>query len=230
MKINSQNNIYGAFELKKNYGRNYTIGVSAAIVMHLIIFIAFVLLFPNQEENNSVKEKLSIITYVDLGPPPSIIPNEVLIPAPAKPTFGTIKIAKKGEEVMDFEIPKDSKPVGNVVVEASKPVEKKPIPIDETYYVAVDVMPEPFGGMEALQKKVNYPAKAKEESIVGKVFVKAFINELGEVARTEIVKGLGYGCDEEADWAVKSTRFKPGKKNGKNVRVQLTIPLTFRPI
>ena len=128
-------------------------------------------------------------------------------------------------------MPKESSVLpSNVKVEAPKPVEKKiEPPVDETYYVAVDMMPEPFGGMEAIQKNVNYPDAARKESIVGKVFVKAFINENGEVTRAEIVKGLGYGCDEEALWAVKSMRFRPGKKNGIRVKVQFTLAVSFRP-
>lgn len=181
------------------------------------------------EKNGNNSEKYRVVTYVELGPPPSIIPNSPQSAVSSKPTFGSLRIAKKGEETDEFEIPKSSASIGEVKVEPPKPVEKKIEPIDETYYVGVDVMPEPFGGIEAMQRNVNYPAAARNEGIVGKVFVKAFIDENGEVDRAEIVKGLGYGCDEEALWVVKNTRFRAGKKNGKNVRVQLTIPVTFKP-
>lgn len=228
MKPPLENNIYGFFELKRIYNKNYSIGVVAAVAIHLIIIGAYLFFIPKEVKTKSA-EKLQIVTYVDLGPPPSIIPDQpqAAVASP-KPTFGNLKIAKKGEETNEFEIPKNSAPVGDVKVEETKPVEKKPEPVDETYYVAVDIMPEPFGGMEKLQQNVNYPDEARKEGIVGKVLVKAFINENGEVTRAEIVKGLGYGCDEEALWAVKSTRFRPGKKNGKPIKVQLTIPVSFK--
>lgn len=222
------NNIYGAFELKRIYSKNYLIGIASAILIHLLLIITYLVVSPNEEKSQQT-EKLQIITYVELGPPPSIVPDQPQTVVSAKPTFGILKAAKKGEETSEFEVPKGSSEVGNVKVEAPKPVEKKPEPVDETYYVAVDMMPEPFGGTEKMQQNVNYPAEAKKEGIVGKVLVKAFINENGEVTRAEIVKGLGYGCDEEALWVVKSTRFRPGKKNGKPVKVQLTIPVSFRP-
>ncbi|MDP2035845.1 MAG: TonB family protein [Ignavibacteria bacterium] len=223
------NNIYGAFELKRIYSKNYLIGIASAILLHLLLIIAYLVVSPPEEKPKQT-EKLQIITYVDLGPPPSIIPNEPQVAvAASKPTFGNLKAAKKGEETSEFEVPKNSSPVGDVKVMVPKPVEKKPEPVDETYYVAVDMMPEPFGGTEKMQQNVNYPAEAKKEGIVGKVLVKAFINENGEVTRAEIVKGLGYGCDEEALWVVKSTRFRAGKKNGKPVKVQQTIPVSFRP-
>jgi protein TonB len=229
MNFQSENNIYGFLELKQIYNKNYSIGVASAIIIHLIVIAAYLVSFPMEEETKHT-EKLQIVTYVDLGPPPSIIPDQpkAVVIAP-KPTFGNLKIAKKGEETNEFEIPKTSSPVGNVKVEERKPVEKKPEPVDETYYVAVDMMPEPFGGIEKLQQNVNYPDEARKEGISGRVLVKAFINENGEVTRTEIVKGLGYGCDEEALWVVKSTRFRPGKKNGKTIKVQLTIPVSFKP-
>lgn len=228
MKIQSENNIYGFLELKRIYTKYYSIGVAAAVAIHIVVIAAYYFSFP-KEDVNIPKEKLQIITYVDLGPPPSIVPDQpVAAAATAKPTFGNLKIAKKGEETNEFEVPKTFAPVGDVIVEEAKPVEKKPVPVDETYYVAVDIMPEPFGGMEKLQQNVNYPDEARKEGIVGKVLVKAFINENGEVTRAEIVKGLGYGCDEEALWVVKSTRFRPGKKNGKPIKVQLTIPISFK--
>jgi periplasmic protein TonB len=220
---------YGAFELKRIYSKNYLIGVSSAIVLHLLLFVVYLVIMPI-EQNGKNAEKYQVITYVELGPPPSIIPNAPQAAVVnSKPTFGKLKIAKKGEEVSEFEIPKNSAPAGDVKVEPPKPVEKKIEPIDETYYVAVDVMPEPLGGIEKLQQNVNYPEQARSQGIVGKVLVKAFIDENGEVDRVEIVKGLGYGCDEEALWVVKSIHFRAGKKNGKNVRVQLTIPVAFKP-
>ena len=227
----SQNKIYGAFELKKNYNRNYSIGIASAVGIHLFLIAIYLLVAPVKPDENNNKVRQRILTYVELGPPPSIVSDEYFnAPATTKPKYGIPKVAKKGEETSELEMPKDSNvPAGDLKVDPPKPEVKKVIPVDETYYVAVDIMPEPFGGTEALQRNVNYPDAARKESVVGKVFVKAFINENGEVTRAEIVKGLGYGCDEEALWAIKNTRFKPGKKNGNRVKVQLTLSLTFRP-
>jgi TonB family protein len=98
-------------------------------------------------------------------------------------------------------------------------------PIDETYYVAVDEMPEPFGGNEAIKSKVNYPAAAKQNGISGTVFVLAFVDENGVVRKTLLTKGIGYGCDEAAMNAVFRTRFKAGRQNGRSVKVQIQIPV-----
>jgi len=92
----------------------------------------------------------------------------------------------------------------------------------------VDEMPFPIGGMKALAENVVYPRKAKEEGIEGKVFVKAFIDEEGNVVETDILKGIGAGCDEAAEDAVEKTKFKPGRQNGKPVKVQVMIPIMFK--
>jgi TonB family protein len=105
------------------------------------------------------------------------------------------------------------------------PIPAPPKPKDETYYVAVDEMPEPFGGIEAIKSKVNYPAAAKQKGISGTVFVLAFVDENGVVRKTLLTKGIGFGCDEAAMNAVFRTRFKAGRQNGRPVKVQIQIPV-----
>ncbi len=102
-------------------------------------------------------------------------------------------------------------------------------PIDESiYFVAVEEMPKPIGGITAIQKQIVYPEIAKRAGIQGKVYVKTFIDENGGVIKTEIVKGIGSGCDEAAMDAIKKTKFTPGKQRGKTVKVQVMIPIMFK--
>ncbi|MBZ0180201.1 MAG: energy transducer TonB [Melioribacteraceae bacterium] len=98
----------------------------------------------------------------------------------------------------------------------------------EEYFVAVEEMPEPIGGMQAVQKHIKYPELARKAGIQGRVFVKAYIDENGDVDNAEIIKGIGGGCDEVSMEAVYKTKFKPGKQRGENVKVQVTIPIVFK--
>jgi protein TonB len=224
----NQNNVYGAFELKEIYHKNYLSGVVAAILLHLIILVIFIVIQPKEKNEEVIKVK--ILKYAELGPPPSIIRNNPPLEkvAASKTNFGKPIPAKKGEAVTEFEVPKESTaPTGEVKVEPPKIEVKKEI-IDETFYVAVDMMPEPSGGIESIQKKIIYPSDARRDNVEGKVIVKVFVDEAGSVRRTEIVKGIGSGCDEAAIAAVRSSRFRPGKMNGKVVKVQLTISLVFK--
>lgn len=99
---------------------------------------------------------------------------------------------------------------------------------NETYFVAVEEMPEPVGGLKFIQEKIRYPEIAKRAGIEGKVYVLAFIDENGEVTSAKIIKGIGAGCDEAALDAVKQTKFIPGKQKGKPVKVQVSIPIVFK--
>lgn len=96
------------------------------------------------------------------------------------------------------------------------------------YYVMVDEMPEPIGGLYAIQSKIKYPEAAKNQGIEGKVYIQAFINESGNVDNAKVIKGIGGGCDEAALDAVMQTKFKPGILKGKQVKVQVSIPITFK--
>ncbi len=102
-------------------------------------------------------------------------------------------------------------------------------PINENdYFVAVEEMPEPIGGIIAIQSKIKYPEIAKRAGIEGKVYVQAFIDENGNVENAKIIKGIGAGCDEAALEAVKQTKFTPGRQKGKPVKVQVSIPISFK--
>ena len=82
--------------------------------------------------------------------------------------------------------------------------------------------------MKSIQEKIIYPESAKQSGIEGKVFLTAYINEVGNVVSVKIIKGFDKACDEEAMQAVLQTKFIPGKQNGKSVKTQVTIPIVFR--
>ncbi len=98
---------------------------------------------------------------------------------------------------------------------------------NDVYFVAVDQMPVPIGGMEAINARVFYPPAAKANKIQGTVYILAFIDERGYVRKVSLIKGIGYGCDQAAERAVKDTRFEPGAMHGITVKVQMTIPIEF---
>jgi protein TonB len=99
---------------------------------------------------------------------------------------------------------------------------------EDVFFVAVEEMPEPIGGVKSVQKNVTYPDLARRAGIQGRVFVKTFIDEKGNVVKTEIIKGIGGGCDEAAQIAVEKAKFIPGKQRGVPVKTQVVMPILFR--
>ncbi|MCB9207047.1 MAG: energy transducer TonB [Ignavibacteriales bacterium] len=98
----------------------------------------------------------------------------------------------------------------------------------DEYFVMAEEMPSPIGGMKAIQEKIKYPELARRAGIEGRVYIKAFIDENGNVASAEVIKGLEGGCNEAAIEAVKNTKFIPGRQRGKAVKVQVSIPILFK--
>lgn len=96
------------------------------------------------------------------------------------------------------------------------------------YFIQVECMPTIIGGVEALKQRIVYPDEAKKARIEGKVYMTIFIDEIGNVTHTELVKGIGGGCDEAAIDAIKKVKFEPGRHKGKAVKVQVTIPVLFK--
>lgn len=89
-------------------------------------------------------------------------------------------------------------------------------------------MPEPIGGIAAIVKNLEYPKSAKDAGIQGKVFVKAVVDEKGDVINAEVIKGLNSECDNAAISAIKKTKFSVGMDKGKPVQTEIVIPLYFK--
>lgn len=96
------------------------------------------------------------------------------------------------------------------------------------FMITVDEMPELIGGLEALQREIRYPEMARQAGIEGRVFVQFIVDQEGNVEYPEIIRGIGGGADEEALRVVSQAKFKPGMHQGRPVRVQYSMPFSFR--
>ena len=74
----------------------------------------------------------------------------------------------------------------------------------------------------------NYTEKARKAGLEGVVMLSIEIWEDGRPHNIRVMRGLGLGLDEEAVEAVRQWRFSPGKKDGKPVKVQAQIEVSFR--
>ncbi len=99
---------------------------------------------------------------------------------------------------------------------------------DESFFIAVEEMPQIIGGMKSILERLEYPELAMRAGVQGRVFVLAYVNEKGDVVKAEVQRGIGAGCDEAAVRAVMNTKFIPGKQRGKPVKVRISIPIRFQ--
>ncbi len=96
----------------------------------------------------------------------------------------------------------------------------------------VEVMPEFPGGDEArvkfLNKNLIYPDSARKHGIQGTVFATFTVDTNGSVSNPKILRGIGYGCDEEAIRIIKlMPKWKPSIQENKAVPVRMNLPVKF---
>jgi TonB family protein len=75
------------------------------------------------------------------------------------------------------------------------------------------------------------PAAALSHGTSGKVYVQFVVDEEGHLLDPRVVKGLGFGLDEEALRLVRIMPWwNPGRIGGRPVRVAYTLPIVFRAL
>lgn len=104
---------------------------------------------------------------------------------------------------------------------------------EEEIFTAVEQQPEFPGGINEMYKfigdNMKYPAAAQRANISGRVFIKFVVEKDGSIGNIEVLKGIGFGCDEEAMRVIKAMpKWNPGRQNGKNVRVYFTMPVQYK--
>lgn len=227
-------------ELKADYIKNLKIGIGLSFILH-IIALCLLLLFKTDEKPDTVNGYKSNGNVVDLSidniysRPPGISEEKPGGGGQTNRISGTPVPAKEITKVIEFDQSAPAKGdstkrgsggtgTGTGIGTGRPPVElfKK-----SDYLIAVEIQPEPIGGYAAIDRKAVLPEAARKNSISGKVFLQVYINENGEVVFAEVLKGLGYGCDEAALKAIKLIRFKAGKQKGRYVKVQMSVPVNF---
>jgi TonB family protein len=81
-----------------------------------------------------------------------------------------------------------------------------------------------------LYANFSYPTEAKEKGIQGRLYVSFLVNTDGSISDIKVVRGLGYGCDEEAIRLVKlMPKWTPGyAKDGTPLKVKQNLPISFK--
>lgn len=110
----------------------------------------------------------------------------------------------------------------------------EPIEVEEAeeYIDYAEQMPVPLIGIKEyyrfISKNMKYPNQARQMGIEGKVFVQFVVNKEGEIINVKTVKGIGGGCDKEAERVISlSPRWKPGKQGARRVSVRMVLPVYF---
>ncbi|MBQ2289820.1 MAG: energy transducer TonB [Bacteroidaceae bacterium] len=95
------------------------------------------------------------------------------------------------------------------------------------------VMPQYPGGEAELRKfiaaELDYPLEARVNKESGEVLVAFSIGMDGYISGVRVVRSVSESLDAEAVRVVsKMPPWIPGKKNGRPVRAEMTIPINFK--
>ena len=113
-----------------------------------------------------------------------------------------------------------------------KPTSPKPL-VDSSMviYAKPDTMPVhpmgPYALADHIAKNLQYPQAAKLQNLQGTVKLSFVVEPSGMMTNIGIVNGVGGGCNEEAIRVLETVKWIPGVKDGKAVRVSMTIPVNF---
>jgi protein TonB len=251
-----RNKLYGAYDLRKSYKQTIQKSVIMGVTLFgLIVFFpnlyARLVPDPNPDDIAYIVEAKPIDILRELPKPPM----EKEEPAPvAKSVRMLPPVVTQDDEVAMENLPPVLEELENAVP-ASKTLEgigdlEIIVPPtaefgtakteaagvktrEESIFLHVEQAPEYQGGIQAmaafLQKNLKYPNAAAKAGIQGKVFVQFTVGSDGKIEDVAAVKGVGFGCDEEAVRVVKLMQnWSPGRQAGHPVRVKFTLPIAFQ--
>lgn len=173
-------------------------------------------------EEKTATEKFTDIRVVDNSTETTeTVPDQSRL---SEVNIGTEKVEGKLPEIPSVTI-NEEPPVGLEGGTGEAPAETEP-------FVVVDQMPKFKGGdaelMLYLSRKLRYPGAAQRNGIEGTVIVTFVVGITGEITDVEVLKGLGYGTEEEAARVIQSMpKWEPGRQNGRAVPVRYTLPIRF---
>ncbi len=246
-----RNQAYGAYQLRKDSSRFLKIALFIGLVLVSVIS-AFSLTHKSPELIS--KEKIIDITTVNIPDVDVNLPKpEPIIPEPPEVTqiqtasiAYTEMVARNDRDVLNADVTaiadiKDlqistvstnDSIIGGDIPILKNSIGSNPIPKEE-YILYPSQMPEFVGGNIAMMKwlgnNINYPKQALNVGVEGTVYVSFIINTDGSISDATIVRGIGFGCDEEAIRAISAMpKWVPGKQNANAVRVKTTIPIKFQ--
>lgn len=103
---------------------------------------------------------------------------------------------------------------------------------NDEIFTVVEENPMFPGGLKEMfafiSKNLKYPVEAQQANVSGKVFAKFVVRQDGSISDIKILKGIGFGCDEETVRVIaQMPKWKPGKQNGQPLNVHFTMPVNF---
>jgi periplasmic protein TonB len=239
-----RNKKYGAYALRRIYSRNLIRAMVITFIIFLMgISIPLIASYMNESRNLNL-DNTTTVTLLDYPKNTSIEKLPELPKAtekkvvPYKPPIVTTNPDDETDELGDLAENVNNNVIidtnaGKIEIFDDEPKTKVLDDDNEILPLAgISEMPEFQGGDEGrikfFSENLKYPQIAKEIGVQGKVFFTFVVEKDGSISDIKLLRGIGSGCDEEASRVVAMMpKWKPGRQNGKEVRVQFNMPISF---
>lgn len=226
---------YGAFELKRSYQKNLSLGLLFAGLIHILIIGSLLLynyIITHREDTRRViritdPSQLMAPPLSQVKPPqisiaePKVAPPKAAIPKPVpdEEALEEVTIATQEELKENPIFTENTKGSDSIVV---NPEELFPGRFD---FIPVEEIPAIIKSVEP-----KYPEFARKGGVEGKVRVAMLVNKEGKVVKVEIAKASGSntGFEEAAMEAARQFVFKPAIQNQKPVAVWVEMDIHFK--
>jgi protein TonB len=230
---------YGRLEMQRIAHKYGAFGLTASIVVHLLIIGGYLLNNYLQEDEDIPTVHVRLLKYSQLGPPPSIMdaptaPSLGVAAEAAKPTVGIPVPVPDAEvspeqtiatqtEMSAIQAPGSGEGVGtgtSVVQQDVKIEDEDENPPD---FVAVEKLPVLIKAV-----KPEYPELARRAMVEGTVYVKVLVDKEGKPKKPSVVKSDADIFNDPALAAALQCMFTPAVMNNGPVAVWTTIPFHFK--
>jgi protein TonB len=253
--FNSRNKNYGAYILRRENSKTTSRALIYAIVFFVLVVSMPTIIAKIKGFIPKADDKVKITDVVLLPPPPVDQTKKPPPPPPEppKPKVDQVRfpppIVKPDNEVKEKDPPtvkelqvadpgqKDQKGDPNQDIRIDEPVGNSDIKqvVEEDpnkIFASVENLPEFPGGQDKfiayLSKTIRYPAVDRENGTQGRVILTFVVERDGSLTDIKVSRSLSPGTDAEAVRALKSSpKWKPGIQNGRPVRVQYSVPVSF---
>jgi len=95
-------------------------------------------------------------------------------------------------------------------------------------HISKEKAPQIIGGLSSIRKRVKYPKQAKENNVTGVVRIEFKVGEDGNIYDFKFLNRIGAGCDREALYAIKASKFKPAEVDGYPSPSKIMIPIYLK--
>ncbi len=252
-----RNRAYGAYVLRQGYRSTLTRAFVLTIGLFLLALIAPALYARFHPTDNRPSERMieatlenqklekatpPVVPLAEPQPPvvtvkslpPVVIPEADIVTDEVPPTVEELQKATTGEKMQAgseeglsiIQPPETTAPTAT-----ERGLEVKPSE-EPSEILVIEQQPEFPGGMSALQdflgRNLRYPPTASRSGISGRVFLSFVVGADGRISEVAVLKGIGFGCDEEAVRVMRAMpAWKPGKQSSRAVRVRYNLPISF---